>query len=325
MVSSMRIHICHITTAAALILSALPSAVSAQVAQTREAVAKAAITNPVPRQPGLGHSARLETSAPAAPSAPRGGVVAATSINGATFHALPAGMVLARSALAMSDGSNGDKPPVEGPLFTYEGSYRVTGQGADGSKYTGTGTITRLGGNMYSHRVTIGSNVFEGVNIVDRGGALSFGWAAKLKDANVIVYDVLGNGTWDGVWFQSGDSTLGREIATPVGTTGALRHLVGHYPGGAPYGGTMKVTRLGNLSTEEFVTDALTWTINGGPSQGLALSIGSLVAAGFADTGKEFGVVLLVPHVKRDGFTGPWVQSIHGTISVGTETWTKQR
>lgn len=322
--ASMRIRVCFIATAVTLLLSAALPLASAQLAQTREAAVNVPMTNPVPRPPGLGHGSHAESSAPTAPPSPRGGVSGSATINRANFHALPSGFALATSGLAATDGPMTGKSPTVVPVFVYEGSYRITGQGANGSAYTGTGTISRLGGNMYTYRVSVGSNVFTGAGILDRGGALCFGWAAKIKDASVAAYDVMPDGTWDGLWFQAGDSTLGRELATPIGANGATRRLSGRFPNGGSYSGTLKVARLGSLSTEEFVTDNLTWDINGGPSHGVAVSIGGLVAAGFADTGKEFGTELLVPSAKRDGFTGPWVQSINGFVSVGTETWIRQ-
>jgi hypothetical protein len=217
----------------------------------------------------------------------------------------------------------GDKPNIEG-------NYTIAGKGDDGTSYTGTGTISLIGGMMYNAKWNIGDNTFKGVCFRDDDD-LSCGWAIKDKDANVVAYLVKDDGL-DGVWFESGGTKLGNEYLTPNGKV--KKNLNGKYsiskgknPDGSAYSGSAVVTNLSDVGDAVYQFD---WVIGSAKIRGVGVrnvdaGEDDVLSVGFADTGKEYGALQYDISNNGKSLVGHWVQSINGTVSDGKETMTKAK
>jgi hypothetical protein len=222
-------------------------------------------------------------------------------------------------------GATNTAPPTSPPP-SIAGSYTLKGEGNDGVKYTGTGTMSLIGGAMYNAKWVIGANTFTGV-CVKETWALVCAWAVKAKDANVISYLCPPSDLLDGVWFESGGTKLGEEKLAPIGKprkdgSGKYTITTGQNPDGSTYMGSLMITTASTVCAACY---KLEWTIGSGTQVGLGLrpAFGdSILGAAFADSGKEYGVI-----VYRIGtgkvLTGEWLQSIESALSGGKETMTK--
>ena len=214
----------------------------------------------------------------------------------------------------------------DGPEIT--GSFTLAGQGDDGVKYTGTATITKIGGAMYNGKWNIGENTFMGVCFKDDDD-LSCGWATKAKDANVVAYLVKEDGL-DGVWFESGGTKLGTEYLKPKGKAkknldGTYNIAIGKNPDGSAYSGTVVVKQMTAVGDSVY---HFQWNIGTLTQEGIAVrnvdaGQDDVISAGFADSGKEYGA--LQYNIIKNGkvLDGHWVQVINGTTTDGKEKMTK--
>ena len=222
-----------------------------------------------------------------------------------------------------------EKTASAGDKSNIEGNFAIKGEGDDGEKYTGAGTISLIGGNMYNAKWTIGSNTFTGVCFRDDDD-LSCGWATKAKDANVVAYLVKPDGL-DGVWFETGGTKLGTEYLKPKGS--AKKNLDGNYnisigknPDGSAYSGSVVVKQMADIGEAVY---KFQWTIGGNKQDGIGVrnidaGEDDVISVGFADSGKEFGALQYDISSNGKTLTGHWVQSIDGKVSDGKETMTKK-
>jgi len=208
------------------------------------------------------------------------------------------------------------------------GSYTLAGAGDDGVKYTGTATVSKIGGSMYNAKWKIGDNTFTGVCFKDDDD-LSCGWATKAKDANVVAYLVKDDGL-DGVWFESGGTKLGTEYLKPKGK--AKKNLDGNYnisigknPDGSTYSGNVVVKQMSDIGDAVY---KFQWTIGSLKQEGIGVrnidaGQDDVLSVGFADSGKEYGA--LQYNIIKGGkvLDGHWVQVINGATSDGHEKMTK--
>lgn len=218
-----------------------------------------------------------------------------------------------------------DKPEITG-------SYKLAGAGADGLKYTGTAVISKIGGDMYNGKWTIGETTFSGICFRDDDD-LSCGWSDKVKDAHdlgVVAYLVKDDGL-DGVWFEAGGTKLGNEFLSPKKTNAAT--LAGTYtitkgknPDGSAYSGSCTVKQMTAVSKDAY---DFAWNIGGTPIHGVGIRNSDagqddVISVGFSDAGGSFGA--LQYNVVKGGkvLAGSWVQLIGAKLSNGTETATKQ-
>jgi len=248
------------------------------------------------------------------------------------------GVVLVGAAAAIPTAAMTETPADAGGAADISGSYSIKGEGG-GTNYTGSATISHIGGSMYKGKWTIGDNTFFGVAFVDDDD-VSCGWALKASDANVVAYLVKDDGL-DGVWFEEGDTALGIEYLKPakgkmaanlggsytIGSVGKDGQWVkkGKFPSGKEYTGTVAVKQLTNIAPNVYSLD---WTIGGAPSKGVGVrnmdnGEDDIISVGFTDGGKEFGA--LQYNIQKNGkiLDGEWVQSINGKVSAGTEKLTK--
>lgn len=224
----------------------------------------------------------------------------------------------------VKEANAGDKPNIVG-------SYNIKGVGDDGSKYTGVGTISLIGGDMYHAKWVIGGNTFTGACFRDDDD-LSCGWAVKEKDANVVAYLVKPEGL-DGVWFEdNGQTKLGTEFLTPKGkmnvktAAGKYDITTGKNPDGSKYSGSAVVKQLGSIGDEAYEFD---WVIGGSAVKGIGVrntdaGEDDVLSVGFADSGNSYGALQYDIGSNGKKLDGHWVQSINGKVSDGVEAMTKQ-
>lgn len=207
----------------------------------------------------------------------------------------------------------GEKPSIEHV-------YVIKGRGEnDKGNYTGTATISKIGGDMYNATWHIGTNTFKGVCFRD-DDQLSCGWAVKPNGLGVVAYLVQKNGL-DGVWFQTGGTKLGKEFLSPNGAmpksiAGAYKITKGENPDGSKYSGnaTVALVQDGVYSFD--------WHIGSSKIKGLGVRLtggeDDVIATAF-DTGGDYGA--LQYKISDDGkeLSGVWAQSIGGKISKGGE------
>ena len=84
------------------------------------------------------------------------------------------------------------------------GDYSVIGTNPNGSRYQGLVAITHEGRDRYSFRWVIGKDTFRGQGTLV-GKTLTVEWG----DVSPVVYQVMENGTLDGLWHNGrGTETL---------------------------------------------------------------------------------------------------------------------
>ena len=207
------------------------------------------------------------------------------------------------------------------------GSFKITGKGDDGENYEGTATVTHIGGTMFNATWTIARVSFVGVCFLD-GHDLSCAWSPRgsaAKGVSVMAY-LVKRDTLDGVFFESGGTTLGKEILTlkMKGTSlaGVYTIAKGKNADGSAYTGTCAVKQLSPT------TYAFQWTLGASTQYGIGIrnsdaGQNDVISAAFPQTGNSVGVMQY--HVGNNGsvLTGHRLHSIDGKVFSGTETMTK--
>jgi hypothetical protein len=203
-------------------------------------------------------------------------------------------------------------PPSSG-IDPMVGAFVVSGTRSDGKGYSGAATITAIAaGGPYKLTYTLNGESFNGLG-TRRGDILSVGWA-DAKDYGVVDYVARGDGTLDGVWYDTTSTAPGREILT-----GGLTSLAGVYsiqkgqaPSGAAYTGTCDLAVTGDLHT-------LVWHVGKDTFRGLGVRDGDVLSVGFstAATG-NFGVI----QYKLAGadLVGRWAEWNQKVPTLGQET-----
>ncbi len=224
-----------------------------------------------------------------------------------------------------ADDDDDSVAPKKKNLVDVAGSYSVKGAGPDGKGYSGSGVVKKINGEMYDVDWTLGGTKYKGIAFRD-GDILSCGWVeAKTggdneRDLGVIAFLVKdGGNTLDGVWFEPGETSLGKEILSGGSSnlTGLYKITTGETP-------TTKKKYTGsvNVALKNGVY-GMTWTIGTGSSKGLGIRNGDVFSAAFTDGTGAFGV--LQYRINKDGtvLSGQWAQGPNAA-GLGTETMTKQ-
>ena len=93
------------------------------------------------------------------------------------------------------------------------GTYSVKGTNLDGSTYTGTATITITTKNTC--RIVWQTGVSQSSGICMRNGpAFSAGYVLG-DEVGLVIYEILDNGTLDGLWTIADTDGVGTETLTP--------------------------------------------------------------------------------------------------------------
>ncbi|MCB1170912.1 MAG: fibronectin-binding protein [Leptospiraceae bacterium] len=74
------------------------------------------------------------------------------------------------------------------------GTYSVQGTNPDGSNYSGTCIVSRISGDRYRFRWSVG-NAYEGEGTLE-GIRISVDWG----DSTPVIYTLLPDGSLDGIW-----------------------------------------------------------------------------------------------------------------------------
>jgi hypothetical protein len=91
--------------------------------------------------------------------------------------------------------------------------YKATGEGPDGSKYTGDVKIDITSDTTFSIQWDIGGTHFDGFGM-RRNDVLSASFFSG-KSAGLVIYEVQGDGL-DGIWTFKGENGVGTERLTPA-------------------------------------------------------------------------------------------------------------
>jgi hypothetical protein len=168
------------------------------------------------------------------------------------------------------------------------GTYTVVGKRQDGKKYVGTAKISKIGGQMYNASWKIGDEEeHQGLAFKD-GNVVSCGWSTN-HDLGVMAY-LVKPGLLDGVFFEEGQKSIGKEILKGPATTETLSGLYtitkGETPAKKPYGGNLEI------SVFKSGVYGLSWSRGKITKRGLALrskkfpgSNTDVLSAGFNDKG----------------------------------------
>lgn len=204
---------------------------------------------------------------------------------------------------------NPELTATPGPQADVSGTWRITQAGApDGSgAYTGTVTLQKLNGDVYSVKWQTSAGNYVGVGILD-GANLYIGWGID-ADFGVAVYTQNG-GTLAGKWATSdGTGTTGTETVTLAGGNLVGTHaIVGGNPGGAgQYRGTLAIAQTG-------ATYSFKWTTGSTQYSGVGIKVGNTLVVGWG-MGANHGVV----HYAFSGnaATGKW--AVPGMPALATE------
>lgn len=91
--------------------------------------------------------------------------------------------------------------------------YKATGEGPDGSKYSGDVTVEVTSDTTFSIHWDIDGTIYNGFGM-RRNDILSAAFASD-KAAGLAMYQVQGDGL-EGSWTFKGESGVGKEHLTPV-------------------------------------------------------------------------------------------------------------
>jgi hypothetical protein len=207
------------------------------------------------------------------------------------------------------------------------GSFKINGKGDDGKTYEGTATVRKIGGEMYNATWTIAEASFTGICFRDADD-LSCAWSNRGTAAHglLVMAYLVKRDTLDGVFFESGGTTLGKEILTlkMKGTSleGVYTIAKGKNADGSAYSGTCAVKQLSPT------TFAFQWTISGLSQHGIGIrnsdaGRNDVISAALTDIGNSVGAMQY--HVDKTGnvLTGHRLHSINGKVFSGMETMTK--
>jgi len=228
--------------------------------------------------------------------------------------ALLSGLAFARRAQSLPKSGTGAKEM--GATYDVTGAYAINGAGSDGKQYTGTATISKIGGEMYKGNWVIGSTNFQSICFRDED-ILSCGWSGK-HDLGVVAYLVKPDNSLDGVWFEEQNTSIGKEFLV-----GGNNNLLGTYvikngetPSKKKYTGTVEISFASGVYKLKWKTGKTTF-------EGLGIRNGDVLTAGFNDSG-DFGV--LQYRIKNNGkmLTGQWAQSKQSVAGLGIETLSKK-
>lgn len=242
-------------------------------------------------------------------------------------------LALTTSALlVLAAAAPGQLPPIIG-------NYGLQGIGG-GGKYTGTADISKIGGEMYRAKWTIGSRIFSGVCFRE-GQALSCASCTSPQSPTVLSYLASAKGL-DGVWFEGGGTKLGKEILTPKGQRDATKEvpgssgqmnpvtLAGQFdvrgtnPDNSKYTGSASVRQLVAVSPSAYNFD---WTVGTSVMHGTGVrdATGSPIVAAQCSKRTESLALVYAIDVKGRILTGAWTQDMNGAVTAGTETMTKSK
>jgi hypothetical protein len=94
------------------------------------------------------------------------------------------------------------------------GKYKVDGTNADGSTYSGTAEIVATSEVTCRIKWKTGSTSSEGI-CMRNGNSFAAGYVLG-KEIGLVVYEIMDDGTLDGVWTIADSEGVGKEVLTPM-------------------------------------------------------------------------------------------------------------
>jgi hypothetical protein len=94
------------------------------------------------------------------------------------------------------------------------GTYRADGTNFDGSRYKGTATIEATSSTTCRIRWDTGT-VSEGICMRNQN-ALAAAYAFETGKVGLVVYEIMADGTLNGVWTMADTNGAGTEVLTPM-------------------------------------------------------------------------------------------------------------
>ena len=95
------------------------------------------------------------------------------------------------------------------------GTYDVNGTNFDGSAYKGTATIEVTTSTTCRIHWETGSTTSDGICMRNQN-ALAAGYAFSDGKIGLVVYEIMADGTLDGVWTVADQEGAGTEVLTPA-------------------------------------------------------------------------------------------------------------
>jgi hypothetical protein len=196
------------------------------------------------------------------------------------------------------------------PPADIAGEYNVVGTNENGSPYRGGLAIIKHG-DVLQFRWNAGKQ-YDGVGV--RNGdvvAVAFTGGASGKGCGVVSYQILGDGTLDGVWGYWGLNESGTEKAERTSGSGVEGdyNTTGKNPNGNSYTGKLTVASKASGYT-------FSWSNN---TSGFGVRQGNTLSVGLGGSHCAFVAYEIKPDGTLDGIWGGY-----GTDKTGTEKATKK-
>lgn len=211
---------------------------------------------------------------------------------------------------ADSSGNKNAAQKPAAPPAEIAGEYTVVGTNENGSPYKGALEIIKHGA-VYQFRWNAGKQ-YDGVGVPNGDVvAVAFTGGANGKGCGVVSYQILADGSLDGVWGYWGVNESGTEKAERTSGSGVEGeyNTVGKNPNGSGYKGRLTVASRAS---------GYTFVWNNG-SSGFGVKQGDTLSVGIGGGRCAF----VAYEIKPDGtLAGVW--GGYGSDKTGTETATKK-
>lgn len=209
-----------------------------------------------------------------------------------------------------STGNSNAAREAATPFADIAGEYAVTGTNEDGSPYKGTLEVIKRG-NVYQFRWNAGKQ-YDGVGVPNGNVvAVAFTGGSNGKGCGVVSYQILADGTLDGVWGYWGQDDSGTERAVHTSGSGVAGEYAatGKNPNGSAYKVTLSIAPKAGGYT-------FAWSNN---SSGFGVKQGNTLSVGIGGSRCAFVAYQIKPDGMLDGVWGGY-----GSDKTGTEKATKK-
>jgi hypothetical protein len=208
-------------------------------------------------------------------------------------------------------GNNANAPQERAtPHSDIAGDYSIVGSNEDGSPYRGGLAIIKHG-DVYQFRWTAGKQ-YDGIGVPNGNVvAVAFTGGSNGKGCGVVSYQLLADGSLDGVWGYWGVNEMGSEKGTRTSGSNLAGgyNMTGTNPNGSLYKADLSIAPRGSGYT-------FAWSNN---TSGFGIKQGNTVSVGIGGPRCAF----VAYEIKSDGvLEGVW--GGYGTDKTGTETATKK-
>jgi hypothetical protein len=215
-------------------------------------------------------------------------------------------------ATKTNSSGNAGSPPQERatPHADIAGDYAIVGTNEDGSPYKGALEVIKHG-DVYQFRWNAGKQ-YDGVGVPNGNVvAVAFTGGSNGKGCGVVSYQLLADGTLDGVWGYWGVNEMGSEKAERTSGSGLAGdyNVTGANPNGSRYKADLSITpKAGGYK--------FAWSNN---TSGFGIKQGNTVSVGIGGPRCAFVAYEIKPDGMLDGVWGGY-----GSEKTGTEKATRK-